>query len=140
MSEASDVPAGAQGQEQGAEEAKPEYQRYFKTECGDTEGRAIIILTPFGGGEARYRVQVLFQKGQVQQRTYFDIEAASPEEALDRYDARLEEEKAKFEAKAGQANLIVGPHTNIEQFRQKKQGRQQQRRIGGNGGRRFLAP
>ena len=141
MSEASDVPAGAQVPEPGAEEAKPEYQRYFKTECGDTEGRAIIILTPFGGGEALYRVQVLFQKGQVQQRTCFEIEASSPDEAFDRYDARLEEEKAKFEAKAGQASLLVPPHTNIEQFRNQKQGRQQQkRRIGGNGGRRFLAP
>jgi len=124
------------------EEAKPAVVRYWQRECGDTEGRAIVELTPFGGtGKARYKVIVVFRKGPAQQQVVFEIEASSPDEAFDRYDARLEEEKAKFEAKAGQASLLVPPHTNIEQFRNQKQGRQQQkRRIGGNGGRRFLAP
>jgi len=135
MSEANDVPDGAQVPEPGAEGAKEPVMRYWQRECGDTEGRAIVELTPFGGTAKRYKVIVFFQKGQAQQRVVFEIEASSADEAFDRYDARLEEEKEKFEAKARQASLIVGPNPKIDQFRRQKRGR-----LGGNGGRRFLAP
>ncbi|HUX02157.1 MAG TPA: hypothetical protein VMY35_14425 [Phycisphaerae bacterium] len=133
MSEASDVPAGAGTPEPGAEEDKPPAVRYWQRECGDTEGRGIVELTPFGGTAKRYKVDVTFQKGQKAQRVVFEIEADSADEAFDRYDARLEEEKKKFEAKASQTSLIVGPNPKIDEFRRQKRGRQ-----GGNGGMRRI--
>ena len=123
----------------GEEAAKVAVVRYWQRDCGDTEGRCIVELTPFGGTAKRYKVDVTFQKGQKAQRVVFEIKADSADEAFDRYDARLEEEKQKFEAKAGQTSLIVGPTPSIEKFRQQKMGRKRGR-LGGNGGRRFLAP
>jgi len=146
--ERAEAPEGAEaepvvGQESGEIEApKPPVVRYAQQAFSDSEGRAIVQVTPLGGaGKPQYKVQMHFQKGPAHGQVVYEIEATSPDEAFDRYDARLAEEQAKFEAKVGQAALIVPSHPNIEQYRQQKMGRQQQkRRIGGNGGRRFLAP
>jgi len=138
--EEADEPLVASGD--NSEAPKPPVVRYAQQAFSDSEGRAIVQVTPLGGaGKPQYKVQMHFQKGPAHGQVVYEIEATSPDEAFDRYDARLEEEKAKFEAKAGQASLLVPPHTNIEQFRREKMGRQQQqRRIGRNGGRRFRLP
>jgi len=138
--EEADEPLVASGD--NSEAPKPPVVRYAQQAFSDSEGRAIVQVTPLGGaGKPQYKVQMHFQKGPAHGQVVYEIEATSPDEAFDRYDARLAEEQAKFEAKVGQAALIVPSHPNIEQYRQQKMGRQQQkRRIGGNGGRRFLAP